>query len=192
MSFLIRKRVGQRCKRSGGLKELIHFSVHPRKKYAYPIEVKVGSTIVKPKQQARYLGVIFDQKLTWKQHVQHVKEKVQSRISLLRFLSQSTPESNSRIMLNLFKALVRPLLTYGSSVLLKADDKIWKTLQIEQNKAIRAARGVPSYTSTHYIHSESKLKRLKDYCTELTQRALIRAKNFEDNVSIENLTILLN
>ena len=49
--------------------ELIHFRLHPRKKYKRPVEVKVENTIIKPLESTRYLGVIFDKQLKWKDHL---------------------------------------------------------------------------------------------------------------------------
>jgi hypothetical protein len=45
--------------------ELIHFSSHPRKKYSNPIHLRVSNITVRPQLSARYLGVIFDQRLHW-------------------------------------------------------------------------------------------------------------------------------
>jgi hypothetical protein len=127
--------------------ELIHFSPHPRKKYPNPVHLRVSNTIIRPQSSARYLGVIFDQRLHWREHIKHVETRVQSRINLLRFLNRITPDSNDRIMLNLFKSLIRPVLTYGSSAYLKAEDKTWSRLQIIQNKALRAGLYLPHFTS---------------------------------------------
>ncbi|CAF1212778.1 unnamed protein product [Didymodactylos carnosus] len=109
--------------------EMLHFSVHRRKQYKNQVQVIVGAATIRPQAHARYLEVIYDKTLSWKEHVNHVKEKVNSKINLLRFLSRSIPESNDRIMVNLFKSLIRPVLTFGVSILLKAEHKIWQELQ---------------------------------------------------------------
>ena len=172
--------------------ELIHFSPHPRKTYSNPIHLQVGNTTIRPQPSARYLGVIFDRRLDWRAHVRHVETRVQPRISLLRFLSRNTPESNDGIMLNLFKALIRPVLTYGSSILLDADDKVWNRLEIAQNKALKAALDLPHFTSATYVRSLTNIPHIRFYATELTQRALVRSHLTEDEVTEENITRLLH
>jgi len=172
--------------------ELIHFSPHPRKRYPQPIHLQVGTTTIYPQHSARYLGIIFDQKLDWRPHIRHVESNVQCRISLLKFLRRLTPEANDRTMLNLFKSLVRPLLTYGSSVLLQADNKIWQRLDVIHNKALRAALGVPHFTSTTYLRTLISIPPIQSYIEHLTQRALVRAQISEDEVTEANLTHLLH
>ncbi|CAF1451019.1 unnamed protein product [Adineta steineri] len=172
--------------------ELIHFSPHPRKKYSNPIHLKVSNIDIRPQTSARYLGIIFDKQLRWQEHVKHIETRIQSRINLLRFLNRITPESNEKIMLNIYKSLIRPILTYGSSVLLNAEDKIWNRLQIAQNKSIRVALNIPHFVSTTYIHQITNIPYIRSYVTNLTERALTRSQQLEDTVTEQNLISLLN
>jgi len=145
--------------------ELLHFSVHPRRKYKYEVKVQVGNTMIKPSKATRYLGVIIDSQLKWIDHMQHIERNVAPRIGLLRFLSSAAEDSNDKIMLNLYKSLVRTILVYGHAVILTAGDKIWKRLQVLQNKAIRATLNLPKY-----LHSELRsIKRSQwlDFCYRL-------------------------
>ncbi|CAF0779354.1 unnamed protein product, partial [Adineta ricciae] len=64
--------------------ELIHFSLHPRKKYKNPVIVKVENTLIKPLDYTRYLGVIVDKRLKWRTHLDHIEAKIAPRIGLLR------------------------------------------------------------------------------------------------------------
>ncbi|CAF3808931.1 unnamed protein product, partial [Adineta steineri] len=135
---------------------------------------------IRPQTSARYLGIIFDKQLRWQEHVKHIETRIQSRINLLRFLNRITPDSNEKIMLNIYKSLIRPILTYGSSVLLHAEDKIWNRLQIAQNKSIRAALNIPHFVSTTYIHQITNIPYIRSYVTNLTERALTRSQQLED------------
>ena len=156
--------------------EMIYFSPHPRKNYKTQLIIKVNNVIIKPQQSARYLGIIFDHKLDWRMHIRKVETKTASRIGLLRFLSRSSPNSNEKIMINIFKSLIRTVLTYGYPVLLSANNKIWNRLQITQNKAIRAALGIPPYTSVEFVHQESNIPRIRDYAKILLERSVVRAQ----------------
>ena len=160
---------------------MIHFSPHPRKKYKTELAIKVNSNEIKPQTSARYLGVFFDKKLDWKTHLQHVESKTAPRIGLLRFLARSTPDPNIKTMTNLYKALIRSVLTYGFPAFLLAEGKIWTRLQIIQSKALRAAMGVPAYTSTDFIHRITNTPRIQEYSMVLLKRAATRAKEQRDN-----------
>jgi hypothetical protein len=171
--------------------ELIYFSPHPRKKYKNKMSIIVEETEIKPEKSARYLGMMFDHQLKWRSHLHHIEEKVAIRTSLLRYLSRLNPNANEQIMINLYKSLVRSIITYGCSILLKADNSIWKRLQILQNKALRAALGLPIYTSTEYIHSKTKIPMIKNYAKDLLNKAISGVEMYQDNTTSENLKIIL-
>jgi len=160
--------------------ELIHFSIHPKKKYKHPVEVKVENSIIKPMDSTRYLGVIIDNKLDWRRHLDHIETKTAPRIGLLRYLSRTAYEPNNKTMINIFKAIVRTILTYGYPVLLTAKQNIWNRMQIIQNKALRAALGLPIYTSVEYIHKISNVPKIKDYATTLLQTSIEKATSNND------------
>ena len=161
--------------------ELLHFSIHSRKKYKHPVAVKVEDTIVRPIDAARYLGVIIDKQLKWRSHLQHIESKVTSRISLLRYLSKAANEPNPKTMINIYKSIIRTVIVYGYPVLLTANDKIWERLQIIQNRAIRAALNLPHYTSVEYIHHISKLPKIKDYAISALAKSIHKSKLNHEN-----------
>ena len=80
-----------------------------------------------------------------------------------------------------FKSIVSTIIIYGYPVLLTADQRIWSRLQIMQNKALRAALGLPIYTSTKYIHQISHVSTIKEYATGLLQKAIQTATMNNDN-----------
>ncbi|CAF1982800.1 unnamed protein product [Rotaria magnacalcarata] len=153
------------------------------------MEINVEATTIKPQTTARYLGVIFDNKLNWGSHIKDIESRLASRINLLRFLSRycADAEPNIKILLNLFKSLVRTIITYGSYILLTANDNVWERLQITQNKALRAALGMPFYTSVDYIHQLRNMPKIEIYATVLLKQAISTVKNYKDKISEENL-----
>jgi hypothetical protein len=167
--------------------ELIHFNVHPRRKYKFEVTVKVEDTMITPKDSTRYLGVIIDKELKWNKHLQHIEKCVAPRISLLRYLSNTAQAPNEKIMINIFKSIVRTVMIYGHQVLLTAGDNIWERLQIIQNKAIRASLNLPHYISTTYIHQLTNIPKIKDYAKSLLQQSINTAINNNDVILRNNL-----
>nr|ACY69870.1 AP-like endonuclease/reverse transcriptase [Adineta vaga] len=172
--------------------ELIHFSIHPRKHYKNPVKVKVEDTIIKPLDSTRYLGVIIDKRLKWRAHLEHIESKIAPRIGLLRYLSRTTYEPNNKTMINIFKSIVRTVIIYGHPILLTADQKVWDRLQIIQNKAIRAALGLPIYTSVKYIHKISNIPKIKDYAIGLLKHTLQKATTNNDITLKNHLQCILD
>ncbi|CAF1527231.1 unnamed protein product [Adineta ricciae] len=172
--------------------ELIHFSLHPRKKYKNPVIVKVENTTIKPLDSTRYLGVIIDKRLKWRTHLDHIEAKIAPRIGLLRYLSIAAQEPNNKTMINIYKSIVRTVIIYGYPILLTADQKIWDRLQIMQNKALRAAFGLPIYTSVKYIHNISNISKIKGYAIGLLKRAIRKASTDNDSTLRNRLQGILD
>jgi len=128
--------------------------------------VKVENTTIKPLEHTRYLGIIIDKRLKWRTHLEHIEKKIAPWIGLLRYLARSAYEPNNKIMINIYKWLVRTIIVHGSPVLLTADQKVWDRLQICQNKAIRAALGLP--INKIYTHDQPTPK----YAVEILQKTI--------------------
>ena len=171
--------------------ELIHFGLYPRKKYKHPVEVKVENTIIRPLDSTRYLGVIIDKKLDWRRHLDHIETKIAPRIGLRRYLSRTAYEPNTMTMINICKAIARTIIIYGYPVLLTANQKIWDRMQIIQNKALRAALGLPTYTSVEYIHNISNVPKIKDYAITLLHQSIQTATSNNDTTLKNHLQDIL-
>jgi hypothetical protein len=100
----------------------IHFSIRPRKKYKHQVEVKVEDTLIKLPDVTRYLGVVIDKQLKWRNHLQHVETKMAARIGLLRYLANVAHDANPRTMINIFKWIARTVIIFDFRVLLTAID----------------------------------------------------------------------
>ena len=48
---------------------------HRRRKEKKEIEIYVNNTIIKQKNTIKYLGIIFDSKLTFRHHINYIQEK---------------------------------------------------------------------------------------------------------------------
>ena len=61
--------------------------------------------------KAKYLGVTIDNKLTWHQHIENIKNKINKGIGILKKMCQFLQE-DTRV--SLFNAFVKPYVDYGS------------------------------------------------------------------------------
>jgi hypothetical protein len=95
-------------------------------------------------------------------------------------------------MLNIYKAIARTIITYGFPVIFTANDKIWERLQILQNKAVRAALGLPAGTSVEYIHKISNISKIKQYARTLLRLATTKAKANNEDTMEKLLKDILN
>ena len=98
--------------------------------------------------QFTFLGIILDENLTWKNHINMISNKLSKINGVLHRLKYIFPK---HIMLSVYKSLFMPHMSYGSFVWGHNFDAIYKL----QKKAVR------TITHSHYIaHSEPLLKQL--------------------------------
>lgn len=91
----------------------------------------------------KYLGVLIDQKLTFKAHIDNVIKKIAKKYGMLvRLSSQMTFWSKIFV----YKTLVAPHIDYCSSVIFLASDIHQKRLQRLQNKFMRFILSCNRYT----------------------------------------------
>ena len=56
-----------------------------------------------------FLGVTFDERLTFKTYVKNIKSKVQNRLNIIRILSSNYWKLTSTLLLQIYSALVRSI-----------------------------------------------------------------------------------
>lgn len=89
----------------------------------------------------RFLGIIFDSKLNWTDHVRKVEEKCKKILNIMRCLTGSEWGASQRALRDLYVALMRPVIEYGSVVFRSASKTSIKKLEAIQNQALRICCG---------------------------------------------------
>jgi len=82
-------------------KDIINFQYH------------IQNSQIKEVQQAKYLGVTLNNKLTWSDHIQVITKKANSTYGFIRRNFNNCP---TKIKSSLYLSLVRPILEYASTV----------------------------------------------------------------------------
>ena len=67
-------------------------------------------------QEHKFLGVIFDNKLSFIPHIKYLKARCLKALNLLKVVSRFDWGADSIVLLRLYRALVRSKLDYGSIV----------------------------------------------------------------------------
>ena len=76
--------------------------------------------------QAKFLGVIFDKKLSFIPHINTLKVKCQKALNVLKLLSHSDWGGDKKSLLNLYISLIRSKLDYGCIIYGSAQKKLFK------------------------------------------------------------------
>ena len=126
------------------LKKTNYMVFSPRKISTYQ-DVYIAGTKIERKTEARFLGVIIDEKLNWSSHILAVKTKMARYIGLLYKLKKLLP-LNAR--LNIFQSFVQSHLNYCSLVWGFASRSRIDSLFTKQKVGLRAV--IPGYVNYRY------------------------------------------
>jgi len=85
----------------------------------------------------RFLGVHFDSRLTWKNHIKNVSDKCKKVIHVLRCLVVLDWGAEIASLLHMYKALIKSRLDYGSVAYGSASETSLKQLDVIQARALR-------------------------------------------------------
>ena len=94
--------------------QCVHFC-KLRKVYNDPVLYLYGSPIPVV-EESKFLGVIFDRKLSFIPHIRYIKAKYLRALNLLKVLSHTSWGADRFTHLHLYRSLVRSKLDYGSIV----------------------------------------------------------------------------
>ena len=119
---------------------------------------------IRNEQTAKYLGVLIDDKLNWKQHIDSVAKKVGRNLGILRRVSKHLPMKTRKM---LFNAIVLPHLDYCCVVWANCTKELQQKLQRLHNYGMRIILQVPA-------RSPSSMSRAKLRWTTLEQRRALQ------------------
>jgi hypothetical protein len=97
--------------------------------------VKIEQENLELVKEFKYLGIIIDNELNFKAHMEYVTKKVGKKVGYLRRLGGKV-SMWTRIMI--YNTIIKPLFEYGATVMYQSYQNEIKKLQILQNKAMRA------------------------------------------------------
>ena len=93
---------------------LVHFTRNHRLSTDAPITV--GTTTIQPSTEARYLGIIFDQQLRYKSHLQRVIKKGTSAALALSSIANCKWGTTHKLVRQLFQAVIAPRMDYAAVI----------------------------------------------------------------------------
>jgi len=102
----------------------------------------------------RYLGVFLDRALTFKFHVEVVKNRVQQRLKVIHYLAGNMNGGDTTTLKLLYITWIRPIMEYGASSIMSGSQSSLEQLAALQNKALRTIGGYTSTASAAAMHVE--------------------------------------
>ena len=164
-----------------------------------PPRLFIDNHLIEVKNTARFLGLIYDRHLNFKNHIDYIKGKCDRYINILRYLTGTTFGSNYKTLKALYKALIISTINYGSEAYHTITPNINKTIQSIQTKALRICTATLKSTPNIALLAEcqeppidlQRLGRLLLYTSKIKLTDKHVARSIITNKLSTNITIQL-
>jgi ribonuclease HI len=133
--------------------KVVHFT---RRRGPYPDpSLTLHNTALQVTEQMRFLGLIFDRKLTWVPHVKDLKTRCLKAMDLIKCISGQKWGADRQTLMRLYQALVRSKLDYGCQAYASAAPSTLKMLDSVHHLGIRLATGAFRTSPAQSLCAES-------------------------------------
>ena len=149
--------------------------------------VTINGQVIKAATSTRYLGVIFDHKMSWGPHVQHLLDKASSAVGLIRTLKHVEGCNNVKALLHVTRALIRSRLTYGQEAFFAAARTTLCKLQAKECAVLRVVLDLPRGAPQELVYREAGWLPLDKERELRCAQYVVRAQGVENSTSEEVL-----
>ena len=125
-----------------------------RKQITENMNFRISSQKIIPKTQTKYLGLAFDEQLTWSACINILKKKLSRANGLLSKLSYSTSQNP---FITIYYALFASHLSYGSQIWGQSKNQIINEVPKLQRKAFRIITFNNQFASAEPLFKELKV-----------------------------------
>ncbi|GBO10647.1 RNA-directed DNA polymerase from mobile element jockey [Araneus ventricosus] len=137
-------------------------------------------------QETKYLGVILDSKLNWKSHINFTTQKFRDNCRKIYSLSARNSELSRKNKVLIYTSILRPVLTYASSVWAYAAKTHFNRIGRSQNKLLRQITRARWFMRNEDIRNALNISTLKEYIKKLAIN-FFNSLNEIDNTSIHEI-----
>ena len=137
-------------------------------------QVTINSTIIPSKDSVRYLGMTLDRRLTWKQHILDKSKKLRDKLKKFCWLIGRRSNLSTQNKITLYKAVIKPIWTYGIQLWGTASNSNIEILQRFQSKTLRSLIDAPWYVTNETIHRDLKIPTVKEEIAKYSNRYIKR------------------
>ena len=139
------------------------FTLDPSE-YDKQLTLHINQTLIPTIKHPKILGLTFDPKLNYNEHIEKTKSKAGKTINLLKALTSTSWGKQKETIATTYKAITRPTLEYANTIWSPIVSKTnINKLQTIQNTALRVATGCTKDTNLQHLHEETSILPLKNH-----------------------------
>merc|ERR1711893_368091 len=136
-------------------------------------------------EEFKFLGVIFDKKLSFIPHINYIKLKCSKALNFLKVVSNMNWGADRDVLLRLYRALIRSKLDYGCIVYGSARPSYISSLDTIHNQGIRICLGAFRTSPMESLYVEANEPSLYRRREKLALQYAIKLKSLPHNPAYE-------
>ena len=132
-------------------------------------------------KEAKFLGLIWDTKLTFEHHIKYLKARCQKSLNILKVLSRTEWGADRTTLLKLYRSLVRSKLDYGCIVYGSAAKTSLAKLVPVHNQGLRLSLGAFRSSPVESLYVEAHEPPLEIRRDKLALQYILKLKANPEN-----------
>ena len=162
----------------------VHF--HRQRIYQEP-SLTLDGQAIPVREETKFLGVIFDKRMTFRSHILNLKRKAQRALNLLRVVGNTDWGADRDTLLKLYRTLVRSKLDYGCIIYGSAKKNILKMLDPIHHQGLRVALGAFRTSPIKSLYAEAGEPSLQHRREKLSMVYFMKLKSLPHNPCFESI-----
>ena len=126
-----------------------------RKRFLPPNTINLNNMDIPYRTSVKYLGIILDKKLLWKEEINKIIKRSENGLNILRAFCHQKWGSDPNICLTFYRSLIRSIFDYGSFLYGSAAETHLKKLESIKNKCLRLSIGYLRSTPINAMEMET-------------------------------------
>lgn len=155
--------------------------VFTRKRKQEDIVCWINGKRIKKTDGWKYLGIYFDEKLNFDEHIKNMTMKARKQFGYFRTYTNKITGITSDLALKIYKAHIRPILEYGTQIWGGTTESRLRKVDGIQHWCLTRLLGVPRRARQEEIRNFCKMKPLKTRRKEAL-RKYYEKKKFQDEI----------
>ena len=128
----------------------------------FALQIKLGNVVLEVVKVIKFLGVIFDQRLTFLPHIALLRRKCLKALGFIKLIAKKNVRTTREKYINIYKATVLSKLDYACQVYGTAKESALEVLNPVHHAALRICTGAFRSTNVQALYVESFVPSLWD------------------------------
>jgi len=133
-------------------------------------DLKLNNGLIPYNPKPFFLGILFDEFLCFKAHVEMLRERALKRLNIIKIFCHRSWHIDVNTLKCIYNALIGSIFTYSFFAIARISKTNMERLQTVQNRAIRSIYRLDWCSPVDLIHELSGLPLIKDRLTNLGKK----------------------